>query len=52
MSPSGTSSGPIAYCEQSDSFVTCNSSFELESYKYKMLAAASAEKQTGGRALT
>ena len=28
--------GPIAYCEQSDSFVTCSSAFELESYKYKV----------------
>ncbi|GAX83403.1 hypothetical protein CEUSTIGMA_g10828.t1 [Chlamydomonas eustigma] len=38
--------GPLAYCEQSDSFVTCSSSFELESYKYKGLAAASGEKPT------
>lgn len=37
--------GPLAYCEQSDSFVTCNCAFELESYKYKALAAATAEKQ-------
>ncbi len=29
----------------SDSFVTCSAAFELESYKYSVLAAASGEKQ-------
>jgi len=38
--------GPLAYCEASDSFVTCTSGFELESYKYNMLAAATSEKET------
>ena len=39
--------GPLCYCQQSDSFITCNAAFELECYKYKVLAAASGEKQTG-----
>lgn len=36
--------GPLAYCVQSDSILTCNSAFELESYKFSVLAAAAAEK--------
>lgn len=40
--------GPLAYIEQSDSFLTCNSAFELECYKYKTLAAASGEKVAEG----
>jgi len=43
--------GPLCYCEQSDSVVTCNASFELESYKYKVLAAATADKHTGSAPL-
>lgn len=41
--------GPIAYCEPSDSFITCSSAFELESYKYKGLAAATAERQNADK---
>lgn len=33
--------GPLAYCPQSDSIVTCNAAFELESFKFSTLAAAS-----------
>ncbi len=36
--------GPLAFCDASDCFITCNAAFELESYKYKVLAAASGEK--------
>jgi Bardet-Biedl syndrome 9 protein len=36
--------GPLCYCEQTDSFVTCNAAFELESYKFKVLASAGSEK--------
>eukprot|EP00877_Chromochloris_zofingiensis_P007511 jgi/Chrzof1/3012/Cz12g08060.t1 len=38
--------GPLCYCAPSDSFITCNAAFELESYKYSVLAAASGEKDT------
>lgn len=36
--------GPLCYCEASDSFITCNAAFEIESYKYKVIAAATSEK--------
>ncbi|KAG2452068.1 hypothetical protein HYH02_003104 [Chlamydomonas schloesseri] len=37
--------GPLAYVEACDSFVTCTAALELEAYKYKVIAAASSEKQ-------
>lgn len=40
---------PLAYVEQSDSFITCSAGFELECYKYKTLAAASGDKQEPGK---
>jgi len=39
--------GPLFYCKPIDSFITCNSSFELECYKYQVLASSSAEKSSG-----
>lgn len=40
--------GPLCYCTALDSFITCNSAFELECYKYRVLAAATGEKTAGG----
>ncbi|EFJ41408.1 Bardet-Biedl syndrome 9 [Volvox carteri f. nagariensis] len=39
--------GPIAYVDVSDTFITCTAAMELEAYKYKVIAAASAEKSAG-----
>ncbi|GIM12857.1 hypothetical protein Vretimale_16089, partial [Volvox reticuliferus] len=36
--------GPLAYVDVSDTFITCTAAMELEAYKYKVIAAASAEK--------
>lgn len=33
--------GPLCYADAMDSFITCNSSFEVESYKYQVLASSS-----------
>ncbi|GMH42672.1 hypothetical protein BSKO_10591 [Bryopsis sp. KO-2023] len=38
--------GPLCYCQPTDSFITCNAAFELECYKYQVLAAATGEKAT------
>ncbi|GFR41608.1 hypothetical protein Agub_g2332 [Astrephomene gubernaculifera] len=38
--------GPLAYVEAGDSFVTATAALELESYKYKVIAAASSDKAT------
>lgn len=40
--------GPLAYCRQTDSFLTCNSCFELECYKYQNLASSSADRVRDG----
>eukprot|EP00803_Ostreobium_quekettii_P005345 evm.model.scf_3119EXC.1 EVM.evm.TU.scf_3119EXC.1 scf_3119EXC:983-9869(+) len=42
--------GPLCYCSQTDSFITCNAALELVCYKYQMLAAANgaASKDTNG----
>lgn len=42
--PSFLIPGPLSYVASSDSLVTCTASFELESYRYRALAAASGEK--------
>eukprot|EP00940_MAST-03C_sp_MAST-3C-sp2_P001794 g1794.t1 len=34
--------GPFAYLEETDSFVTCNSSMEIVNYKYQVIAASAA----------
>jgi len=46
--------GPIHYSAKLDAFITCNSSFEVECYKYQVLAASSETKTDpdGGSALT
>jgi len=36
--------GPLCYIAKTDSFVTANSSMEIECYKYQMLSASSAGK--------
>jgi Bardet-Biedl syndrome 9 protein len=33
--------GPLCYADGMDSFITCNSSFEVECYKYQVLASSS-----------
>ena len=40
--------GPLAYCPQNDSFLTCNSCFEVECYKYQALASSSADRVRDG----
>jgi Bardet-Biedl syndrome 9 protein len=40
--------GPLVYCRQIDSFLTCNSCFELECYKYHVLASSSADRLRDG----
>eukprot|EP00227_Mantoniella_beaufortii_P020094 CAMPEP_0197575954 /NCGR_PEP_ID=MMETSP1326-20131121/1147_1 /TAXON_ID=1155430 /ORGANISM="Genus nov. species nov., Strain RCC2288" /LENGTH=442 /DNA_ID=CAMNT_0043138795 /DNA_START=95 /DNA_END=1420 /DNA_ORIENTATION=- len=40
--------GPLVYCRQNDSFLTCNSCFELECYKYQVLASSSADRLRDG----
>lgn len=40
--------GPLVYCRQTDSLLTCNSCFELECYKYQVLASSSAERLRDG----
>jgi len=40
--------GPLCYAQKIDSFVTCNSSFEVECYKYQVLASSSADKTAEG----
>mmetsp|Transcript_47681 Transcript_47681/g.91053 ORF Transcript_47681/g.91053 Transcript_47681/m.91053 type:complete len:841 (+) Transcript_47681:257-2779(+) len=45
--------GPLCYVAKIDSFVTCNSSFEIECYKYQVLASSTEEKtEAGGAGLT
>eukprot|EP01029_Cantina_marsupialis_P027768 TRINITY_DN7737_c0_g1_i1.p1 TRINITY_DN7737_c0_g1~~TRINITY_DN7737_c0_g1_i1.p1 ORF type:complete len:875 (+),score=267.96 TRINITY_DN7737_c0_g1_i1:112-2736(+) len=41
--------GPLAYCEKTDSIITCNSAYEVESYKYQLLATASAGRAAPGQ---
>jgi len=36
--------GPLCYCSKLDSFITCNSSFEIECYKYQVLASSAEGK--------
>ena len=36
--------GPLCYLPRTDCFVTCNSGFDVECYKYHVLASASAER--------
>lgn len=45
--PSFLIPGPLCYCLQSDSFITCSAAMELECYKYKVLATATGEKSSG-----
>ncbi|MEW5319020.1 MAG: hypothetical protein WDW38_010196 [Sanguina aurantia] len=44
--PSFLIPGPLCYCPQSDSFITCSAAMELECYKYKVLATATGEKSS------
>mmetsp|Transcript_22638 Transcript_22638/g.70294 ORF Transcript_22638/g.70294 Transcript_22638/m.70294 type:complete len:843 (+) Transcript_22638:343-2871(+) len=37
--------GPLLYLQKTDSFITCNSSYDVECYKYTVLAASSSERQ-------
>lgn len=39
--------GPLCYMEGADMFVTCSASFELEAYRFSVLAAAGGERQAG-----
>lgn len=50
--PSFLIPGPLCYCTQSDSFITCSAAMELECYKYKVLATATGEKTSGDWAST
>jgi hypothetical protein len=43
--------GPIKYVARTDSFVTVNSTWHLESYKYQMLSAAAAAASAGAGAV-
>lgn len=49
--PSFLIPGPLCYCAQSDSFITCSAAMELECYKYKVLATATGEKTSGDRGI-
>jgi|AntAceMinimDraft_5_1070358.scaffolds.fasta_scaffold30221_2 Bardet-Biedl syndrome 9 protein len=40
--------GPLAYCRQMDALLTCNSCFEVECYKYQVLASSSADRLRDG----
>lgn len=39
--------GPLIYSPEMDSFLTCNSSFELECYKYQALVTSSSDRVQG-----
>lgn len=41
--------GPLAYVEAADLIVTAGAGLELEAYKYKTLAVASADKMEPGQ---
>eukprot|EP00898_Chlorokybus_atmophyticus_P007860 jgi/Chlat1/8075/Chrsp75S07540 len=43
--PSFVVPGPLAYCQRTDTFITFNSSFAVECYKYQVLAVSSAEQR-------